>query len=246
MVPQANTTVEPEFWAMMPPGWSVLSARLVSGKTDVHARLLDYGTQFAATADQFADAPIDVLAAACSGASYLMGAAQERDVVAEVERQKRVPFITSALASVAALRQLGARDIALLSPYPQSLTKASRGYWQAHGFRLVGEAAPQPVKDEGHPIYTMTPASVLAAYHALSDKRPDAVLMLGTGMATLEALRAGQKLGLAPAVSCNLALAWAASQSSRWDALSEAGLAEWITGASWQARFECLFPEPLV
>ncbi len=47
------------------------------------------------------------------------------------------------------------------------------------------------------------------------------LLMLGTGMATLRPLLAGHQQGLLPAISCNLALVWAASQSRRWSDQSE-------------------------
>ena len=72
-------------------------------------------------------------------------------------------------------------------------------------------------------IYAMTGDGVLNAYRALSDSDADAVLMLGTGIATLRPLLAGHAAGLKPAISCNVALMWAAQQFLRWDALAEAG-----------------------
>ncbi len=84
LVPQANTTVEPEFWALLPPGWSMLAARLTSGAGTIAERLVDYTDRIDATAAQFANAPVTALAFACTGASYLAGAAEEDAVVARV------------------------------------------------------------------------------------------------------------------------------------------------------------------
>ena len=32
LTPQANTTVEPEFWTLLPTGWSLINTRLTSKK----------------------------------------------------------------------------------------------------------------------------------------------------------------------------------------------------------------------
>lgn len=243
LTPQANTTVEPELWALMPSHMSMINARLTSNKDSIEARLVDYTTRFASTATEFANAPITSIAAACTGASYLIGAEREAEIVDAVEAQSGVPFITAALASVAALRSMGAQRIALLSPYPESLNRACTPYWEGHGLEVIAKAGPALETEAFHPIYAMTGGGVLRAYEELSDSGADAILMLGTGMATLRPLLAGRKLNLAPAISCNVALMWAASQARRWDALEDAGLEGWLTGKHWASRLEALFPE---
>lgn len=107
LTPQANTTVEPEFWALLPPHMSMITARLTSDRDTMQERLIDYTEQYEGTATQFANAPVSVIAAACTGASYMIGARQEADVVDRMQQRHGVPFITAALASVAALRQFG-------------------------------------------------------------------------------------------------------------------------------------------
>ena len=66
LTPQANTTVEPELWALMPAHMSIINARLTSDKDTIEARLIDYTKRFESTATQFANAPISVIAAACT------------------------------------------------------------------------------------------------------------------------------------------------------------------------------------
>jgi maleate cis-trans isomerase len=238
LTPQANTTVEPEFWCLLPPDCSMLNARLVSQRDTIEGRLIDYTTKFASTSDQFANAPVDVIAAACTGASYLIGAEQEARIVAQVEARRGVPFLTAALASVAALRSLGAQRIALLTPYPDSLNDASTRYWEGHGFQVVAKSGPALETEAFHPIYAMSGTGVLAAHERLAQSGADAVLMLGTGMATLRPLLEGHKRGYPPALSCNLALAWAATQ-----ALGAAiQLPDWLSGRHWAPRLDLLFP----
>lgn len=243
LTPQANTTVEPELWALLPPGWSLINARLTSDKATIEERLVDYTKRFARTAEQFANAPVDVITAACTGASYLIGHDEEARITAQIQTRRNVPFITAALAAVAALRHIGARRIALLTPYPESLNAASTPYWEAHGFSVTAKAGPALKNDSFHPIYAMDGPAVLDAYRALSRSEADAILMLGTGMATLQPLAQGHAEGLKPAISCNLALAWAACQKQPWDALQEGDLRNWMAGTHWTARLSALLSQ---
>jgi maleate cis-trans isomerase len=242
LTPQANTTVEPELWALAPAHVSLLNARLTSDKSTIEERLVDYTERFAKTSEQFANAPILSIAAACTGASYLIGAEQEAQIVARVEAERGVAFITAALASVAALRAMGANKIALLSPYPGALDEACAPYWEGHGFEVVAKAGPALETEAFHPIYAMAGGGVFKAYEELSQSSADAVLMLGTGMATLRPILAGRDRGLLPAVSCNIALMWAAAQARRWDALQGEDLPAFLNGTHWEARLNALFP----
>ena len=243
LTPQANTTVEPELWALLPAHMSMINARLTSNEDTIEARLVDYTKQFEITASQFANAPISVIAAACTGASYLIGAEAETEIVTRMENAYGVPFIAADLASVAALRAMNARKIALLSPYPDSLNTACTPYWESFGFEVVAKLGPELESEAFHPIYAMTGGGVYQAYEQLSNSSADVVLMLGTGMATLRPLLEGHQQGLMPAISCNLALVWAASQLRHWSDLEGKDLASWQAGIAWSERLGILFPK---
>lgn len=243
LTPQANTTVEPELWCLLPPGWSMLNARLTSPKSTIEERLIDYADQFAPTAARFANSPIESMAAACTGTSYLIGAEREAQIVADMEDRCGVPFFTAARASTEALRAMGATRIGLLTPYPDALNTASTRYWEGQGFTVVAMSGPAASTGAFHPIYAMAGSGVLDAYQRLSEEDIDAILMLGTGMATLGPLLAGVTRDLAPAVSCNVALAWAATNHRVAVAERSAALAAWRSGQHWADRLRLLFPE---
>src|SRR5262245_1622459 len=133
LTPQANTTVEPEFNLLWPAGVAMINARLMSDKESMSDRLIDYFASYAASLRQFANAPIGVAAAACTGASYLAGRDQEAALAKDIAARNGYPFITAALAVVDALNALGARRLGLVSPYPDDLNRASIAYWQSHG-----------------------------------------------------------------------------------------------------------------
>ena len=76
LTPQANTTVEPEAWALLPTGYSLINARLVSQASCMNQRLLDYFDQLEISLLQFGNAPLSVLALACTGSSFYFLAAR--------------------------------------------------------------------------------------------------------------------------------------------------------------------------
>jgi maleate isomerase len=236
LTPQANTTVEPEFWVMLPPGVALINARMMSDKGTLEGRLLDYFDQLDTAVRQFHNAPVGAIALGTTGASYVAGIPREREVVAALTRKTGVPFITAGLAVVLALNTLKAKRIGLVSPYPVPLTKTCIGYWEEHGFTIDGVVQIENHPDEFHPIYSIAAASAEEGLDELQEKRLDAIVMLGTGMPTLEPILARPDVGGAPVMSCMLCLAWASIDAVRGDKPSAEALHAFIRGAGWGER----------
>src|SRR5262249_20069672 len=136
LTPQANTTVEPEFSIMLPGGVAAINARMFSPHAALEDRLADYLDHLDETIAHFANAPLDALALATTGPSYMIGAVREAALAATVTKRRGAPFVTTGQAVVQALRTLGARTIGLVSPYPPSLTEKSKRYWAEQGFAI--------------------------------------------------------------------------------------------------------------
>ena len=234
LTPQANTTVEPEFALMLPPGMAMLNARMTSDKPTIIARLLDYLDGLETHAAQFANAPVGAIAFACTGASYYAMPEAEDAAVARIQAAAQRPFVTTATAVRDALVELRARRIGLVSPYPDDLTRAGIAYWQARGFEVAAVSGAALRDGVFHPIYAMDEAGCTAALLALDAQGCDAIVMLGTGMPTLGAIRAHPFHGGVPVLSCMLALGWASAR-----ALGDSrGVQEWVQGAGWGARLD--------
>lgn len=235
LTPQANTTVEPEYNILMPRGYAFLNARLMSDKSTIEARLVDYFDTLETSCLQFANAPIKAFAAGCTGASYLAGKAREAEVLANIEDRHGAPAFTAATAVVDALREMGARRIALASPYPDSLTAKSVVYWESQGFKVT-RVASAPIDDtQFHPIYSMKAGAAAALLEELAAEDTDAVVMLGTGMPTLGPLLAVNATAKVPVISCMLCLGWKAVQIID---PANTSLASWIRGDHWRERFD--------
>jgi maleate cis-trans isomerase len=239
LTPQANTTVEPEFALLCPPGYAVLNARMCSPKGSIVERLLDYLAGLEGVVAQFANAPLGAIAFACTGASYFAGPEQEDAIVARMEDATGRPVITAARAVRDAFDALGAKRIGLVSPYPPDLTEAARRYWTARGYDVASVAGAELNEGAFHPIYAMTGATAEEALAAIGTDL-DAVVMLGTGMPTLRPILARPRAGQAPVVSCMLALAWRSVAAVDGRAPEAADLLRWVDGAHWGPRYRAL------
>ena len=206
-VPQANTTVEPEMQRLLGGSHTVLTTRLTSASPDSRQRLLEYFDTLGRSLAQFDVAPLQVAGFACTGSSYLVGPDEESARLKAVSAARGYPALSAAQSIVQALEVLGARRVALLSPYPAWLSHAGQAYWQACGLtitRVVG--LPDELLDTRN-IYKLRTSAVLRVFDSLEIAGCDAVLMSGTGMPTLGVM-ARRHLAV-PVLSSNLCLAWA-------------------------------------
>jgi len=236
LTPQANTTVEPEFNILWPRGVAMINARLMSDKPSMADRLVDYFNNYAASLRQFANAPVGAVGAACTGASYLAGRDREAAVVRDMAAQHDYSFVTAALAVVDALRALEARRIGLVSPYPDDLNRASIAYWQSHGFEVAEVAGVFNPASAFHPIYSLGGPAAETALRRLEGKPLDVIVMLGTGMPTLQPIARSIGWRGAPVMSCNLCLAWRLVAALDKRPPARASLEPWLKGDGWTAR----------
>lgn len=239
MTPQANTTVEPETALLLPDGFGMIAARLTSGCADMNDRLIDYFAQIGETAAQFANAPVDAIGFACTGASYLVGPADEAKAVARVEADRGIPLITAGRAIADALRCLSARRIGVVSPYGDALTEACVDYWTRQDLVVIEVVQVRQDATAFHPIYAHSGDVALDGLRRLERvSQVDAVVILGTGLPSLTAIAASPYLGAArvPVLSSGLCLAWRLVLAAMREAPSAAILHRWLSGDHWKGR----------
>jgi maleate isomerase len=245
LTPQANTTVEPELSLLLPAGVGFLCGRLTSSSSTLEARLLDYGHNALGQISQFANAPLDVVALAITASSYLLAEAAEEALVAEdalitrVRDCANVELVTAAGAIAAALGDLEAKSIALISPYSDSLTKRGIAYWRARGFTIRQVIRLKQDASQFHPIYAMRSSVVTQALHDIRVTDEDAIVVLGTGVPTLASLVEAQLMSLPPVISSMFCLAWNCVATIDRGCTTSPGarhLVDWLRGDHWATR----------
>ncbi|MDT2021332.1 hypothetical protein [Methylocella sp. CPCC 101449] len=238
LTPQANTTVEPEYAILTPPGYAFLNARLLSPQKTIEDRLVDYFATVQNYTNQFANAPIGALAVATTGMSYLVGKEAEDKKLGDMSAKLGIPVMTAATSVCMALDALGAKRIGLISPYDGNLDAASTPYWESRGYTVAAKTkASQAAAGENfHPIYSLPSGAAQQALDAIADDSLDAIVMLGTGMPTLGPIARTPFLGRTPVLSCMFALIWANMVALDGRKPSGDDLLKWLNGIWWRER----------
>lgn len=213
-VPHSNPTVEPELRALIPANVGVYATRMLHRAPRVEERLAHYIRHIPDAIRTFGELRLAAFGFGCTGSSYLAGRALEDELVAAAAGECRIPVITAAQAIREALRHLGCRSIALVSPYPAALAEAGYRYWEDAGIRVVARLRVDPDLTDTHRIYELTSDDALAALRRVDRAGADCLLASGTGMPTLRALRILRDETTLPVLSSNLCLAWALTRKA--------------------------------
>lgn len=203
--PQANPTVEPEFQALAPPGLGVYVTRLTSRAKSPRRRLTGYLGQIERAVASFDTLALNAFGFACTGSSYLLGRKRE---AALIERAKApYPILTATMAIEAALADIGAKKIALISPYPDWLSDAAVKFWRDGGIGVTVINRIALPGEDTRGIYQLTPDVVRRQLTRLETEGADAVLISGTGLPSLALIPKIEKRTGLPVLSSNACLA---------------------------------------
>ena len=206
VTPSANPAFEPELRALLPDGAGVHAARLPAMPgTTLAQRNERYAAAYPDALASFGDLHLDAQAVGLTGPSYALSPSEDEAFQARLSTEAGRPVVLPSRAIAHALAAAGLRRVIVLSPYPGWLTDRAAAYWQAEGL-----AVESVVKmSEEFRAYEMTPGEVLDALRGIQAGPGCAVVISGTGMATLDAVAAHQPECPALLLPSNLAIAWA-------------------------------------
>jgi maleate isomerase len=159
-----------------------------------------------------------VIAMAHTAMSTTLGKEGERELIARLERSSGIRFITAFGSVLLALPHLGARRVALATPYSAEATLKTRAHLEAHGVSVVSSGNLDDVKN----IYEETPERAYALARRVDVREAQAVFISGVGMPSIDVLeRLERELGK-PVIS--------AASATMWNALLVAGVATPVAG----------------
>ncbi len=141
VVPSVNTVVEPWFGAASPEGVTVHASRmfLEDGLTPEAIVRMDREEGVPAVRRLMSCRP-NAVAYCCTASSIVQGLSYDRELEEEISRVARVPATTATQAILRALGVLGARRIAMASPYTERIDRAEHAFFATAGLEVVSAA----------------------------------------------------------------------------------------------------------
>ena len=226
VVPSTNTSCQPECEMLRPAG-----VTNHVGRISIRERPLTTEQAFMEHVQAMRDGmreAIDVVVT-CKPTHVIMGVALEAfwggveaadELQAELTQRAGVGISMGSTATVTALRKLGAKSIAVLTPHQPRGDEQVRRYFEEAGFRiprLIGLKCASPVL-----IAHTTPQQVVAAIRELDGDDVDAIVQVGTNLAAIRLCAEAEHWLEKPVLAINAI--------TYWDALRRSGIDDRIAG----------------
>lgn len=207
IIPSSNQLTEPEFHRFLPDGVLAHITRL--RMTGAHKLALPaLLPRIADAAMALADAKCGVIAFHCTAIALDAGPTGEPKITSAISTATGTPATATAAAIVAALRALGAKRIALVTPYDEANAEKERRYFEAAAIEIVTsrhfDLARRNMLASTPPEFWIDAARSVAAEAA----RPDAVVFSGANVRCMEAIGAFENILRVPAITSNQAVMW--------------------------------------
>ena len=136
LVPSSNTTVEPEFYRVLPKGVTLHVARLFLAQiaTDSIANTVnDLETQ----SRNLATADVDVIVLGAAAPSFLKGLGYDREMAQKITAASGKPATTTSTALIEALHHLGVSRFVLGAAYDDKVNAIAKTFLEANGFNVL-------------------------------------------------------------------------------------------------------------
>ena len=137
IVPSTNTVMEPDLYRNLPSGTTVHTSRmLLEGNVTIEAEELMLDVYLPECARQIGTLQPDVVVFGCTSAGALRGPAYEQELAEEISKATGAPTITIMGAVVDELHRLGAKSVAVLTPYSEEINDTIKGSLETTGFTV--------------------------------------------------------------------------------------------------------------
>jgi maleate cis-trans isomerase len=207
IVPSTNTVNEPEFNLMAPRGVSIHGARMLLLGKATEESYHQMGADTERAAKELATAEVDVIAWGCtSGSVILPHATLEK----RMEEASGIPAVTTTGSVLAALSAVGAKRIALGTPYVDFVNEAEVKYIEDAGFEVVAWYGLRlgDTQEERRGIGRVPPESLFRLVRYIDRPEADTIFLSCTNMATVEMIADLEEEVGKPVVTSNQATFW--------------------------------------
>jgi maleate isomerase len=213
LIPSTNTTVEIEYNRLLPPSLQAHVGRLLSSGAGPFSPSRDADIDH--QAHLLGTAKVEVVSLAQTSAS-LFADDYDADVIRRMSKAAGVPAITSAQAIGQAVRALGARRIALVSPYSPPVLERARHYY-ASKYDLEVLALEGFAATDSYMIGKLGPEHARDAFARIDRPEIDVLVVPGGNFPTMSFVPDWEREFGKPVVPTNQAALWAMLRIMRAD-----------------------------
>jgi maleate isomerase len=216
VVPANNAVLEPELNRAAPPGVGFFATRLlVKGDLTIDAIHVMEAETDRAIGELMATG-VDVLVYADMVTSFIMGADWNTNRMQRLSEQSGVPCLSAWATLRDAITALGAKRIAIGSPYPAQIHAMAKPFFTEAGFTVADDATLDILAVTDVPL--TPPDRVIGLATGLDHSKADAIVLLATDLPTFPVIAQIEEQTGLPVVTSNQALLWAALRSVGVDA----------------------------
>lgn len=203
-----DMTTEPDYARILAPrGIAVHATRIPFANPVTPETLVAMAPDITAAAALILPGePLAAVVYSCTSASVVIGDGAVRAAIAA--GKPGAAAITPISAGFAALRAMGARRISLLTPYDAATTAPMATCFEAGGFELAAVTGLGLTDDRA--MARISPGALAEAARTATGPGSDAIFIACTAVRAAQAVEAIEAAAGVPAVSANLATAWAA------------------------------------
>jgi maleate isomerase len=206
IIPSSNTTLEPEFYRMLPKTFSVHITRLALKEVSVEA-LAKMEEKIEDEALKLADAEVDVIGYGCTSGSLFKGLGHDKQIEMKIERTVGIPAVATSSAVVAALKHMKVTRVAVATPYILEINRLVKKFLLSNMFQVV-DLKSFGIKDNLK-IGKLPSEETYRLVTRLNYAKADAIFISCTNLATVNIIQRLEKTTGKIVVSSNTATLWA-------------------------------------
>jgi arylmalonate decarboxylase len=222
ILPSTNTVVEPEFNLMAPCGVSIHGNRiLLLGKAtqESYNKMADETLR---AASELATAEVDVIAWACTSGSIVVPASKIEGMI--TENATDIPAISTINSVIKALEAVGAKTIALGTPYVLFVNEAEVKFLENAGYKVAAWYGLElgVTQEERRGIGRVPPESLFRLASYIDRPEVDTIFISCTNLASVEMISSIEEALGKRVITSN--------QCTFWNSLRTAGIMDKIEG----------------
>lgn len=206
LIPSSNTTMELEFWRVLPRDFSIHTARLKLREVTVEGLEL-MESEIDDEALKLADADVDIILYGCTTGSLFRGVGYDKLIESRIEKLTGKPAISTSGAVISALRFLKAEKISVITPYIDELNVLEERFLVGNGFKVLDLKSLNIIRNVD--IGRVSPSVIMDLFSKLDYSSSDAIFISCTNMPTLNLIERLEDIAGIPVLSSNSASIWA-------------------------------------